>query len=257
MPIKISPSILSADFMNLQSEVELVSGGGADMIHFDVMDGHFVPNLTIGVPFVSAMKSITSLPLDVHLMVDNPATQIAWYLDAGADILSFHIEACSTIDEASQIAYQIRSHGTACGISLNPETPASAIEQLIDKVDMVLVMSVHPGFGGQSFIEDSLGKITEISQMVKASGRDVLIEVDGGINPTTARAVAMAGATSLVAGNAIFGADDRLAALQAIRSAAEEAAEADGVAEADGGTTANKGGEPATADEAVNQETPR
>ncbi len=221
--VLISPSILSADFMNLQHDVQLVSDGGADLIHFDVMDGHFVPNLTIGVPFVRAMKAVVDTPLDVHLMISNPAEQIDWYLDAGADIATIHIEACDGADEAVRICRHIRERGARAGISLNPETPTCYIEPLLTEVDMILVMSVHPGFGGQSFIESSPDKVAEIRGMCDRAGVSPTIEVDGGINPKTAPLVVRAGASALVAGNAVFGADDPVAAMQLIRESAEAA----------------------------------
>ncbi len=224
MAVKIAPSILSADFMNLQRDVEIVSAGGADMIHFDVMDGHFVPNLTVGVPFVKAMKSITPLPLDVHLMVDNPAEQVGWYLDAGADIVTVHIEAFADAKAALEVLGRIGEAGAKRGISLNPDTPAGAIEPVLPEVDLVLVMSVHPGFGGQPFIEASSAKVAEIAGLGRDSGHSPLIEVDGGINAKTAPLVVSQGAGALVAGNAVFGEDDPVVAISEIRRAAEGAA---------------------------------
>ena len=175
--IQIAPSILSADFANLERDVRMVSEAGADWIHVDVMDGHFVPNLTIGPAHVKMLKRVTDVPLDVHLMIDNPEVQVPWYIDAGADSVTVHVEAC---DDAATMLRMIGDAGVKVGISLNPETDASALEGLLGLVDMVLVMSVHPGFGGQSFIESSPAKIAAIVEMCKAEGAAPLIEVDGG-----------------------------------------------------------------------------
>ena len=215
--IQIAPSILSADFGNLERDVRMVADAGADWIHVDVMDGHFVPNLTIGPAHVKALKRITSVPLDVHLMIDNPEVQVPWYIDAGADSVTVHVEAC---DDAAAMLSSIRAAGVKAGISLNPETDASALEGLLGLVDMVLVMSVHPGFGGQSFIEGTPAKIARVVEMCEEAGARPLIEVDGGIGVATAPLVAHAGADVLVAGSAIFCADDPAFALEAIRNAA-------------------------------------
>lgn len=214
--IKIAPSILSADFANLERDVSMISNAGADWIHVDVMDGHFVPNLTIGPGHVKMLKGITSVPLDVHLMISNPEVQLPWYIEAGADLITIHIEAC---DDAVPLLQDIRDAGIMAGISLNPDTPAAAIEYLLDKVDVVLVMSVYPGFGGQSFIESSLDKISEIARMCDTLGVSPHIEVDGGINIITAPRTAAAGADILVAGSAIFGAIDPAEELMRIRNA--------------------------------------
>ncbi len=214
--IQIAPSILSADFANLQRDVSMISDAGADWIHVDVMDGHFVPNLTIGPAHVKMLKSVTDVPLDVHLMIDNPEVQVPWYIDAGADSVTVHVETC---DDAAAMLRTIKDAGAMAGISLNPETDASALEGLLGLVDMVLVMSVHPGFGGQSFIESSPAKIATIVDMCKAEGAAPLIEVDGGIGVATAPLVSAVGADVLVAGSAIFCADDPVAALKDIRDA--------------------------------------
>ena len=216
-PLFIAPSILSADFTRLAEAVAMVEAAGADLIHVDVMDGHFVPNLTIGPPVVRALKRVATRPLDVHLMVSDPDRTAAWYVDAGADIVTVHIEAST---HAHRTLDAIRSGGAMPGITLNPGTPASAIEEVLPFVDLVLVMSVNPGFGGQSFIESSVAKVAEISAMCRAAGVLPRIEVDGGIDVTTAPSVVAAGADTLVAGNAIFGAADPAAALGAIRAAA-------------------------------------
>ena len=214
--IQIAPSILSADFANLERDVRMVSEAGADWIHVDVMDGHFVPNLTIGPAHVKMLKRVTDVPLDVHLMIDNPEVQVPWYIDAGADSVTVHVEAC---DDAATMLRMIGDAGVKVGISLNPETDASALEGLLGLVDMVLVMSVHPGFGGQSFIESSPAKIAAIVEMCKAEGAAPLIEVDGGIGVGTAPLVSAVGADVLVAGSAIFCADDPAVALRGIRAA--------------------------------------
>lgn len=214
--IQIAPSILSADFANLERDVRMISEAGADWIHVDVMDGHFVPNLTIGPAHVKMLKRVTDVPLDVHLMIDNPEVQVPWYIEAGADSVTVHVETC---DNAAAMLRMIGDAGVKAGISLNPETDASALEGLLGLVDMVLVMSVHPGFGGQSFIESSPAKIAAIVEMCKAEGAAPLIEVDGGIGVGTAPLVSAAGADVLVAGSAIFCADDPAAALRGIRDA--------------------------------------
>lgn len=214
--IQIAPSILSADFANLERDVRMISAAGADWIHVDVMDGHFVPNLTIGPAHVKMLKRVTDVPLDVHLMIDNPEVQVPWYIEAGADSVTVHVEVC---DDAASMLRTIRDAGVKVGISLNPETDVSVLEGLLGLVDLVLVMSVHPGFGGQSFIESSPAKIAAIVDMCKAEGTAPLIEVDGGIGVGTAPLVRAAGADVLVAGSAIFCADDPAAALRGIRDA--------------------------------------
>ncbi len=214
--IQIAPSILSADFANLERDVRMISEAGADWIHVDVMDGHFVPNLTIGPAHVKMLKRVTDVPLDVHLMIDNPEVQVPWYIEAGADSVTVHVETC---DDAAATLRTIGDAGVKAGISLNPETDVSALDGLLGLVDMVLVMSVHPGFGGQSFIESSPAKIAAIVEMCKAEGAAPLIEVDGGIGVATAPLVSAVGADVLVAGSAIFCADDPAAALRSIRDA--------------------------------------
>lgn len=214
--IQIAPSILSADFANLERDVRMVSEAGADWIHVDVMDGHFVPNLTIGPAHVKMLKRVTDVPLDVHLMIDNPEVQVPWYIEAGADSVTVHVETC---DNAVSMLRSIRDAGAKTGISLNPETDPTQLAGLLDLVDMVLVMSVHPGFGGQSFIESSPAKIAAIVEMCKAEGAAPLIEVDGGIGVGTAPLVSAVGADVLVAGSAIFCADDPAVALRGIRDA--------------------------------------
>lgn len=213
----IAPSILSADFTRLGEAVAMVEDAGADLIHVDVMDGHFVPNLTIGPPVVKALKRVARRPLDVHLMVDDPDRTAAWYVDAGADIVTIHIEAAV---HAHRTLQAIRSGGAMAGITLNPGTPASAIEEVLPYVDLVLVMSVNPGFGGQSFIETSVEKVAEIRAMCRALKVGPRLEVDGGIDASTAPRVVKAGADTLVAGNAIFCAEDPASALRDLRRSA-------------------------------------
>jgi ribulose-phosphate 3-epimerase len=216
--IMMAPSILSADFTRLADAVALAESAGADLIHVDVMDGHFVPNLTIGPPVIRALKQVATRPLDVHLMIDNASTTVEWYLDAGADWVTVHVEACHHLPRMVQ---HIHASGARAGMAISPGTPAMALEEVIADLDLVLVMSVYPGFGGQSFIPETPPKITELTGMIAASGSHALIEVDGGIDETTASLVAAAGARILVAGNAIFGREDPVAALQAIRKAGE------------------------------------
>lgn len=214
----IAPSILSADFMNLGADVRLVSEGGADWIHVDVMDGHFVPNLTIGPAHVKALKKITDVPLDVHLMIDNPEVQVSWYLEAGADSVTIH---CEATDDAAALIDAIHAAGAKAGVSINPETDTSVLAGLVDKCDLVLMMSVHPGFGGQSFIESTPERITQVVELCKAADANPIIEVDGGINAKTASLVVARGADLLVAGSAVFKAADPVEAMAQIRGAHE------------------------------------
>jgi len=197
----IAPSILSADFARLGEEIRAAEAAGADMIHVDVMDGHFVPNLTIGPMVVKALKPHAKIPLDVHLMIAPVDPYIAAFADAGADIVTFHPEAGP---HAHRTAQAIRAAGPKVGLSLNPGTPISVLEQLIDDIDLVLVMSVNPGFGGQKFIASQLAKIADIRALIDATGRDIILEVDGGVNAETAPLCIAAGANALVAGAAVF-----------------------------------------------------
>ena len=205
-PVRIAPSILSADFARLGEEVAAVAASGADLIHVDVMDGHFVPNITIGPSVVSAIRGATRLPFDVHLMISPVDPYIDDFVKAGADILTVHPEAGPHLHRTVQ---RIRVAGAKPGVALNPATPASAIEPVIGDVDLILVMSVNPGFGGQSFIRSQLKKIEIIRKLIDASGRDIMLEVDGGVNAETAKDVIAAGADVLVAGSAVFRGDPK------------------------------------------------
>lgn len=218
--VLMAPSILSADFTRLGEAVALIEAGGADWIHVDVMDGHFVPNLTIGPPVVKALKRVATVPLDVHLMIDDPGGSVRWYLDAGADLVTVHAEACRDL---LAVVSEIRAAGAKAGVSIKPKTPTDAIVEVIEALDVVLVMSVEPGFGGQTFMREALPRITRIREMAVAAGSDPMIEVDGGIDEDTAPLVTAAGARMLVAGNAVFCRPDPGAALRAIRAAGERA----------------------------------
>jgi len=219
-PVLMAPSILSADFTRLGEAVAFAEKAGADVVHVDVMDGHFVPNLTIGPPVVRALKRITDLPLDVHLMIDNADDTVSWYLDAGADMVSVHVEACRDLPA---VLRTIRAAGAKAGVAVNPATPIESIAAVIADVDYVLVMSVVPGFGGQAFMPVAVDKVVAVVRMLAEAGTTALIEVDGGIDETTAPLVCAAGARLLVAGNAIFGRPDPAAALAAIRDAGASA----------------------------------
>jgi ribulose-phosphate 3-epimerase len=215
--ILMAPSLLSADFTHLAEAVALVEDAGADLLHVDVMDGHFVPNLTIGPPVIKALKKIARKPLDVHLMIDNPEATVGWYLEAGADIVVVHQEAAPHLHRVIQV---IREAGAQPGVSINPATPVDTLTDILPYLDYVLLMSVNPGFGGQSFIEESVGRVAHLVALAERVGASITIEVDGGINAETAPRVVAAGARALVAGNAVFGAADPAAALAAIRAAA-------------------------------------
>lgn len=216
MDVQLAPSILSADFARLGDEIREVERLGAELIHVDVMDGHFVPNITIGPLVVKAIRPVTKLPLDVHLMLAEPERYIEAFAKAGADRITVHVEACAHLHRTIQ---QIRSAGCLAGVSLNPATPPSAIEPILPEIGQVLVMSVNPGFGGQSFIPSSLDKIRTIRRWIDERNPECLLEVDGGVDAETARQVVAAGANVLVAGASVFGAADRKKAIFDLRSA--------------------------------------
>ncbi|ERN53182.1 ribulose-phosphate 3-epimerase [Alkalihalophilus pseudofirmus] len=212
--IKIAPSILSANFATLGEDIKEVEAGGADYIHVDVMDGHFVPNITIGPLIVDAIRPVTKLPLDVHLMIENPDQYIPQFAKSGADIITVHVEACPHLHRTIHL---IKENGCKAGVVLNPHTPFDAVKPIVEDLDMILFMTVNPGFGGQSFISSVLPKIKEASSYIKEKGLDVEIEVDGGVNPETAKQCVEAGANVLVAGSAIYNKEDRAKAIADIR----------------------------------------
>lgn len=221
MQVKVAPSILSADFSRLGEEIKKAEAGDADWIHVDVMDGHFVPNITIGVPVVKCIRAITRLPLDVHLMIERPDEYLEAFAKAGADYLTVHAEA--TVHLQRSLAH-IRNLGKKAGVALNPATPESVIEYVLNDLDLVLVMTVNPGFGGQSFIAEILPKIGRIRRMFEQSGNnDVCISVDGGINIDTARQVVIAGANVLVAGSSVYGGPSVEGAVQSLKKAGQDA----------------------------------
>ncbi len=218
--IELAPSILSADFAHLAEQVEQAAAGGGSVIHVDIMDGHFVPNLTIGPPVVKSLRRATQLPLDCHLMIENPDQFIAEFAEAGADWISVHQEACRHLNRTLQL---IKSHDCLAGVVINPATPVEALSEVLDVVDYVLVMSVNPGFGGQKFIPASLHKLRRLAEMRAQRGYKFRLEVDGGIGLDTVAEVVRAGAEILVAGNAVFGKGDAKANAAALLDAAKSA----------------------------------
>lgn len=216
-PIRIAPSILSASFTELGRDIAAVERGGADLIHVDVMDGHFVPNITIGPPVVQAIKRVARRPLDVHLMIEQPERYVDAFVQAGAEMLSVHVEASRHLHRTIGA---IKARGAMAGVALNPSTPASALEDVACDLDFVVVMSVNPGFGGQTFIPQSLDKLRRVREVLDRAGSAAPIEIDGGIDGTNAADVVAAGASILVAGNAIFSTADAEAATRALRAAA-------------------------------------
>lgn len=217
-PLRIAPSLLSADFARLGDEVRAVVEAGADLIHFDVMDNHYVPNLTVGPMVCQAIKPHAGVPIDVHLMVKPVDALIPMFAEAGASIISFHPEASEHVDRTIQL---IRSHGVKAGLVLNPATPLHCLDHVLDQLDLVLLMSVNPGFGGQSFIESVLPKIEAVRRRIDATRREIWLEVDGGVKADNARRIAQAGADTLVAGSAVFGAGaDYAGAIRRIREQA-------------------------------------
>ncbi|RDI47503.1 ribulose-phosphate 3-epimerase [Falsibacillus pallidus] len=212
--MKIAPSILSADFARLGDEIKDVEAGGADYIHVDVMDGQFVPNITIGPLIVEAIRPITKLPIDVHLMIEDPDKYIEAFAKAGADYISVHAEACRHLHRT---IHHIKSLGVKAGVVLNPATPVETIQHIIEDIDLVLLMTVNPGFGGQKFIHSVVPKIKQVSDMINERGLNVEVEVDGGISADTAKVCADAGANVFVAGSAIYNQEDRKSAIEKIR----------------------------------------
>ena len=217
---KIAPSILSADFARLGEEIRRVEEAGANLIHFDVMDGHFVPNLSIGVPVMESVRKITRLPLDAHLMIAEPARYLQAFIDAGANSISVHAEVC---DDLPMIASRIRELGARASIAINPETPVDRVLAAAEHLDMILVMSVHPGFGGQGFIAASLEKLREVRRELERRGLKIDIQVDGGIKIDNIAAVAAAGANVFVSGSGIFGHEDYRAIIARMRERASAA----------------------------------
>lgn len=212
--IKIAPSILSADFARLGEEIKAIDAAGADYVHVDVMDGHFVPNITIGPLIVEAIRPVTNLPLDVHLMIENPDQYIPGFAKAGADIIVVHAESTAHLHRTVQL---IKSLGKKAGVSLNPGTSLSAFDMILPDIDLALLMTVNPGFGGQSFIDSCLPKITELRQRITASGKSIELQVDGGVKVDNIERIAAAGADVFVAGSAVFGADDYQATIAQLK----------------------------------------
>lgn len=221
--IKIAPSILAANFSRLAEEVREVELAGAELIHIDVMDGHFVPNITMGPIVVEALRPLTRLPIDVHLMIENPDLFIESFAKAGADYISVHVETCPHLHRTIQL---IRSFGVKPGVVLNPHTPIETIQHVLEDIDMVLFMTVNPGFGGQKFIQSVVPKVKQLSTIIKEKGLNIEIEIDGGINADTIVPCAQAGATIFVAGSAIYNQKNRTKALQDIKEAGERAIQA-------------------------------
>ncbi len=218
--IYIAPSILSADLLKLEEQVRTVEENGADFIHVDVMDGHFVPNITFGPNIVKALRKITELPLDVHLMIENPDKYIPDFIKAGANIITVHAEVCAHLNKTLNA---IKSTGAKAGVSINPATPLNSIEEVTGLIDLLLIMSVNPGFGGQKFIPSSINKIERARKLLDEAGSGAFLEVDGGISEKNAADVVRAGANVLVAGSAIFSSDDIAASVRDIRKSAQKA----------------------------------
>ena len=214
--VKISPSVLAADLSNLASEVKDIEASGADMVHLDVMDGMFVTNISFGLPVIQSLRSKTNIIFDVHLMIDAPERYADRFIEAGADILTFHLEACK---DSSDLLARIREQGVMAGISIKPGTPVEEVYPYLDQCDMVLVMTVEPGYGGQKLIPETLEKVTKIKAESERRGLNIEIQVDGGINGENARDAISAGTTILVAGSSVFGKTDRRAAIDALRNA--------------------------------------
>ncbi|MEB3287695.1 MAG: ribulose-phosphate 3-epimerase [Vampirovibrionales bacterium] len=211
--IQIAPSILSADFARLGDEIERLQKAGADWIHVDVMDGHFVPNLTLGPPIIEALRKTTTLPFDVHLMITSPERYLADFRRSGADIITVHAEVCPHLH---RVLTQIRELGALAGVSLNPSTPVSVLENVLEHLDLILIMSVNPGFGGQSFIEKTYDKLAQVKALI--GDRPIWVEVDGGVSPKNAKKLKEAGANALVAGSAVFKAPDMVGVISELRA---------------------------------------
>ena len=214
--IKLAPSILSADFVNLQRDIDALAKAGADYVHVDVMDGAFVPNITIGMPVVAAIRRITDLPLDVHLMIDRPVRYVEEFCKAGADIVTIHVEADPLVHNLQALQI-IRQAGVRAAISVKPKTPAEAVAPYLELVDLILVMTVEPGFGGQKYIPESTERIRQTAELIRKSGREIELEVDGGVNLATGKTCVEAGANVLVAGSAVYKAENIPARIRALR----------------------------------------
>ena len=213
--VKISPSVLSADLSNLAAEVADIESAGADMVHLDVMDGRFVPNITFGMPVIQALRKRSNMIFDVHLMIDEPQKYASRFIDAGADILTFHLEAC---EDPASLLDEIRSQGVMAAISLKPKTPIEDVYPYLEYCDMVLVMTVEPGYGGQKLIPETVEKVRKLKAEIKKRGINVEIQVDGGVNEHNAATLAEAGASILVAGSSVFGSNNRAVAIKSLRN---------------------------------------
>ncbi|MCX4277929.1 MULTISPECIES: ribulose-phosphate 3-epimerase [Muribaculum] len=211
----VAPSLLSANFANLQADFEMLNSSNADYLHVDVMDGVFVPNISIGFPVIKAIQRLARKPLDVHMMIVEPQKYISQVRDCGAEIMNVHFEACTHLN---RVVHEIKEAGMKAGVTLNPATPVFMLEDIISELDLVLIMSVNPGFGGQAFIENSLNKVGRLRRLIEASGSHALIEVDGGVNEMTGAALSKAGADILVAGSYVFKAPDPMKAIDTLKS---------------------------------------